>query len=378
MLQTQRLARRPLQERSMVRNGLLHRRKAIAQCPLGGFARLVDDRSLCYDARRRGGSAMRGEGIMSNLDKRLPLQVAPARSFVAEECARLILHVRGLLKSARHGSDVVRTEVAQLQQHDIGRGECLARKGGEGDSARFVERKFALHAPSLSIVRKVKTCSSSSLPHHGRGNAARTFRLGKGTGVLRSEHADAPGGLVCFPRSVRPNDELSETVAVREFEEVAVQAVFVEGVDETIFQVGIELAIARKGGDLAATKLLLPGESAQIVRLIGGSVRREAREMARKIEKIGLHEGGKAVSNEETLGELRMKVANQPLLLPITVVLFDKKGGVVEGEVAISREGFAHIVVEGDASAPSFARLDAIAQGVAPRKTEVAVFFIDG
>lgn len=57
------------------------------------------------------------------------------------------------------------------------------------------------------------------------------------------------------------------------------------------------------------SRLLLPGCTTQIMRLIGGGVGGDAREMSRKIYKIGLNEAAETMSDEETLGKLDMIVA---------------------------------------------------------------------
>ena len=126
------------------------------------------------------------------------------------------------------------------------------------------------------------------------------------------------------------------------------------------------------------SRLLLPGCTTQIMRLIGGCVGRDAREMAWKINKIGLNEAAETMSDEETLGKLDMIVAQDDLALSREVVFFDKEGGIIKGQIAIGGKGFSKVVIEGDASSPRFARLHAIAQCVAPRESEKSVLFIDG
>ena len=114
------------------------------------------------------------------------------------------------------------------------------------------------------------------------------------------------------------------------------------------------------------------------MRLIGGGVGGDAREMSRKIYKIGLNEAAETMSDEETLRKLDMIVSQDDLALSREVVFFDKEGGMIKGQIAIGGKGFSNVVIEGDTSSPRFARLHAIAQCVAPRESEKAVLFIDG
>ena len=51
------------------------------------------------------------------------------------------------------------------------------------------------------------------------------------------------------------------------------------------------------------------------MRLIGGGIGGDAREMARKIYKIGLNEAAKTMPDEETLGKLDMIVPQDDLAL---------------------------------------------------------------
>ena len=96
-----------------------------------------------------------GKGMVVELQKTLPMEFSSKSSFIAEKSTPFILHVCALLKGARSRCCIVGTEMAQLQQQNIGRTELAAQECRKGCASSLVEGKFALYAPSTGIVCKV-------------------------------------------------------------------------------------------------------------------------------------------------------------------------------------------------------------------------------
>lgn len=97
--------------------------------------------------------------MVVELQETLPMEFSSKSCFIAEKSAPFILHVCALLEGARSRCRIVGTEMAQLQQQNIGGAELAAQKSGKGWASTLVEGKFALYAPSTGIVCKVKTQS---------------------------------------------------------------------------------------------------------------------------------------------------------------------------------------------------------------------------
>ena len=97
--------------------------------------------------------------MVIELHKTLPMDFASKGCFIAKKSSPFILHVGTLLEGARSRCNIVGTEMAQLQQQNIGGAELAAQKSDKGCASSLVEGKFALYAPSTGIVCKVKTQS---------------------------------------------------------------------------------------------------------------------------------------------------------------------------------------------------------------------------
>ena len=190
---------------------------------------------------------------------------------------------------------------------------------------------------------------------------------------MRPYEADAPLCGSGLPRKMSPILEVAKSGHMTALKGIAMESVFIERFDHSVFKTGISSAITHESSPLECTFLLLPGNAAEEMRLIGGGVGADAREPG-KVEEIGLNEGGKSMADEQPLCELRVIVADYDFPLLMGEMFFHKDGGVVERQIAIGRKGFSHILIGSETSAPELLRLHPIAQDVAPRQTEKVVF----
>ena len=191
---------------------------------------------------------------------------------------------------------------------------------------------------------------------------------------MRPDEADAPLCGRRLPRKMSPILEIAKSRHMAALKGIAMESVFIERFDHAVFNTGISSAITHESCPLERTISLLPGDAAEEMRLIGGGVGADARESSGEVEEIGLNEGGKSMADEQPLCELRVIVADYDLPLLMVEVFFHKDGGMVERQIAIGRKGFSHILIGSEPHAPELLRLHPIAQDVAPRQTEKAVF----
>lgn len=191
---------------------------------------------------------------------------------------------------------------------------------------------------------------------------------------MRPDEADAPLCGRSLPRKMSSILEIAKSGHMAALKGIAMESVFIECFDHAVFNTGILSAITGKGSPLERAFLLLPGNAAEEMRLIGGGVGADARESSGEVEEIGLDEGGKSMADEQPLCELRVIVADYDLPLLMGEMFFHKDGGVVERQITIGRKGFSHILVGSEPHAPELLRLHPIAQDVAPRQTKKAVF----
>ena len=191
---------------------------------------------------------------------------------------------------------------------------------------------------------------------------------------MRPDEADAPLCGSGLPRKMSPILEVAKSGHMAALKGIAMESVFIERFDHSVFNTGISSAITHESSPLECTFLLLPGNAAEEMRLIGGGVGADAREPSGEVEEIGLNEGGKSMADEQPLCELRVVVTDYDLPLLMGEVFFHKDGGVVERQIAIGRKGFSHILIGSKPHAPELLRLHPIAQDVAPRQTKKAMF----
>ena len=191
---------------------------------------------------------------------------------------------------------------------------------------------------------------------------------------MRPDEADAPLCGSGLPRKMSPILEIAKSGHMAALKGIAMESVFIERFDHAVFNTGILSAITHESCPLERAFLLLPGDAAEEMRLIGGGIGADARESSGEVKEIGLNEGGKSMADEQPLCELRVIVADYDLPLLMGEMFFYKNGRVVERQIAVGRKGFSHILIGSDPHAPALLRLHPIAQDVVPRQTEKAVF----
>lgn len=194
---------------------------------------------------------------------------------------------------------------------------------------------------------------------------------------MRPDEADAPLCGRRLPRKMSPILEVAKSGHMAALKGIAMESVFIERFDHAVFNTGILSAITHESCPLERAFLMLPGDAAEEMRLIGRGVGADACESSGKVEEIGLNEGGKSMADEQPLCELRVIVADYDLPLLVGEMFFHKNGSVVERQITIGRKGFSHILIGSEPHAPELLRLPPIAQDVAPRQTKKPVFEVD-
>ena len=147
---------------------------------------------------------------------------------------------------------------------------------------------------------------------------------------MRPDEADAPLCGYGLPRKMSPILEIVKSGLMAALKGIAMESVFIECFDHSVFNTGILSAITHESSPLERAFLLLPGNAAEEMRLIGGGVGADVRESSGKVEEIGLNEGGKSMTDEQPLCELRVVVADNDLPLLMVEVFLHKNRGVIE------------------------------------------------
>ena len=148
---------------------------------------------------------------------------------------------------------------------------------------------------------------------------------------MRPDEADAPLCGCGLPRKMSPILEIVKSGHMAALKGIAMESVFIKCFDHSVFNTGISSAITHESSPLERAFLLLPGNAAEEMRFVGGGVGADAREPSGEVEEIGLNEGGKSMTDEQPLCELRVVVADNDLTLLMVEVFLHKNRGVIEG-----------------------------------------------
>ena len=89
---------------------------------------------------------------------------------------------------------------------------------------------------------------------------------------MRPDEADAPLCGCGLPRKMNPILEIVKSGHMAALKGIAMESVFIECFDHSVFNTGISSAITHESSPLECAFLLLPGDAAEEMRFVGGGV----------------------------------------------------------------------------------------------------------